>query len=679
MSHLKSCIEASNAVKNASDETVNSCFTQIVNSVFGGKRNLLRSLLSPQSNLKQHQIEEIKQIFHTKFQKLIETESDKVAMDIDQTSPIPTLITIPEATQTVITSFLDFQSINQFKNTCSSIAPVCITLLLYKMDIQVINVHELIMRNHSDKIEMDDIIRSSFKTHRVLRAHTLKSFVENETIISFDNLLCFKHSESTTMMNGINDSTTITDLKGSAFLFMDKALSPQSLTPVSLLHNSYVPVTILFVQEFDIELQSLRITDVVHPNHNLTFNDIKQMINNRIHQEVTLYAVSIYGEVHNVIGDHRVSASRYNEIMTIIYQRNSMSESAKEELKVSHYKQLKPFYESVEIFYERNTTIPGIKYNDLGFDLEENYEHLVPYDDIAKCFKKAYDLSPNHPPFISNYIRSLVQYDKEEHIQTAQQLFQQKLQLHSDGTLDIPGKVLRGLYNIMAQAYEYEGERQDKTALEYYLKAVTIIESELDKRDNSFTPRFTHMYSRSRDPYFEDTATLRHALSETYNSIACVYEGSIKYKQDKTAPEAEEYHLKMLEMQPRSAFRHQRYANYLTNYKRNYSKAIDWYGKVEELVDSEESSDWTNRAVFRCYGEWFDCLLRLERYQEAESMCLRWIERAQDSDKKEYHLKHAYTRIICLYERYLKQPEAAKLYSSMRSKLGHKYDGMILT
>eukprot|EP01083_Nonionella_stella_P267174 902787_1 len=351
MSHLKSCIEASNAVKNASDETVNSCFTQIVNSVFGGKRNLLRSLLSPQSNLKQHQIEEIKQIFHTKFQKLIETESDKVAMDIDQTSPIPTLITIPEATQTVITSFLDFQSINQFKNTCSSIAPVCITLLLYKMDIQVINVHELIMRNHSDKIEMDDIIRSSFKTHRVLRAHTLKSFVENETIISFDNLLCFKHSESTTMMNGINDSTTITDLKGSAFLFMDKALSPQSVTAVS-------PVTILFVQEFDIKHQSLRITDIVHPNNNLMSNDIKQMIKNRIHEEVTLYIVSIRGQVQRIVGN--CYYSQYNEAVAIIYQRNShanMSESTKEEFKVFNYKQLKPFYESVQTFYLRNTSI----------------------------------------------------------------------------------------------------------------------------------------------------------------------------------------------------------------------------------------------------------------------------------------------------------------------------------
>eukprot|EP01083_Nonionella_stella_P173603 599385_1 len=109
--------------KKATDETVNLCFTQIVNDVFGSKRNLLRFLLRPQSNLKHHQTEQIKQIFHTKLQNLIETESDKVAMDIDQESPIPTLANIAETIQTVITSFLDFQSINQLTNVCSSIAP----------------------------------------------------------------------------------------------------------------------------------------------------------------------------------------------------------------------------------------------------------------------------------------------------------------------------------------------------------------------------------------------------------------------------------------------------------------------------------------------------------------------------------------------------------------------------
>eukprot|EP01083_Nonionella_stella_P267175 902788_1 len=671
MSHLKSCIEASNAVKKASDETVNFCFTQIVNEIFDGKRNLLRSLLSPQSNLKQHQIEEIKQIFHTKCQKSIETQSDIDAMDMDQTPLIPTLIIIPETTQTVITSFLNFQSINQLKNTCSSIAPVCITELITKMDIKVLNVHELITHNHGDKIQIDDIIESSFKTHRVHKSHTLKSFVQNEATISFDNLLCFKHRKhfKSTMMNGITDSTTISDLKGSAFLFMDKALSPQSATAVS-------PVTILFVQEFDIKHQSLRITDIVHPNNNLMSNDIKQMIKNRIHEDVTLYVVSIGGQVQRLVGNCYFSQYNIIKAVAIIYQRNShanMSESTKEEFKVFNYKQLKPFYESVQTFYNRNRLIPvpGMKYNELGLDLKENYEDLVPYEDIAKCFKKAYDLSPNYPPFIANYIRSLVQCDKEEHIDTAQQLFQQKLQLHADGMLDIHDKVLRELCNIMAQAYQCRGEDEDKTALEYYLKAVTIIESLLDKRDHMYGG-YGNRYSRLHDPYFEETVTLRHDLCEIFHNIACVYERSTKYKQDKTATEAEEYRLKTLEMQPRgtdSAFYHQQYANYLTKYKRKYSDAIDSYGNVEELVDSREGTDWMGRTVIVSYGDWFDCLLRLERYTEAEAMCLRWIQRAQYSNKDDYHLKHAYGVIIRLYKDYLKQPEAANLYSSMRSKL----------
>eukprot|EP01083_Nonionella_stella_P138225 420643_1 len=108
MSHLqlKSCIEASNALRNATEETVNSCFSEIVNDVFGGKRNLLRLLLSPRSTLKQQQMDNIKQVFHTKFQKLIENPSnaDINAIDIhkESTPIIPTLINIAEPTQVII-------------------------------------------------------------------------------------------------------------------------------------------------------------------------------------------------------------------------------------------------------------------------------------------------------------------------------------------------------------------------------------------------------------------------------------------------------------------------------------------------------------------------------------------------------------------------------------------------
>eukprot|EP01083_Nonionella_stella_P229253 811641_1 len=376
MAHLKSCIEASNAVKKATDETVNLCFTQIVNDVFGSKRNLLRLLLRPQSNLKHHQTEQIKQIFHTKLQNLIETESDKVAMDIDQESPIPTLANIAETIQTVITSFLDFQSINQLTNVCSSIAPVCITQLVNKMDIKVLNVHELIMRNHGDKVQIDDIIQSSFRTHRVNKAHTLKSFVQNETTISFDNLLCFRYQTPlyTKMLCGINNLITIRDLNAYAFLFMDKVVAESHIHPTCIAAGYASHGSMIFVQEFDIRFQSLRITDVVPvpPLCQLTFNGIKQVITNRIHQDVTLYVINGVGKVREVIrGTQRVTAN----ITTRFYQRNTnynMRESAKEELKVFNYKKFQPFYTSIQDFYEMSAAIPGTKYNDLALDLEKN-------------------------------------------------------------------------------------------------------------------------------------------------------------------------------------------------------------------------------------------------------------------------------------------------------------------
>eukprot|EP01083_Nonionella_stella_P296237 1006441_1 len=161
-------------------------------------------------------------------------------------------------------------------------------------------------------------------------------------------------------------------------------------------------------------------------------------------------------------------------------------------------------------------------------------------------------------------------------------------------------------------------------------------------------------------------------ICEAYYSIACIYEETIEYKEDETASEAEEYHLKILEIQPKSAFHHQRYAEYLENYQRNYVDGLDWYMKVEKLIDSG-ADDWMNRSadLFDCYSGWFDCLVELETYKEAETLCLRWIKSVQDSNKKDCHLdlKHAYNMIIRLYKDYLKQPEAANLYSSMRSKL----------
>eukprot|EP01083_Nonionella_stella_P020582 57081_1 len=681
MSLLKSCIEASNAVKKATDETVNFCFTQIVNDVFDGKRNLLRLLLRPQSNLKRQQTDQIKQIFHTKFQKLIEIESDKVAMDIGQESPIPTLANIAETIQTVITSFLDFYSIKQLTKVCSSIAPVCITQLVHKMDIKVLNVHELIMRDHGDKVKIQDIIQSAFKTHRIRRTRTLKSFVQDEITIPFGNLLCFqylcRYSWQVRILHySISGTNAISDLNvnGSAFLFMDKVVVE------SHLHRSLVFVdhheSMVFVQEFDIKLQSLRITDVVPTVYELTFDEIKRMITNRIHQDVTLYVINKAGKVRKVITgirprDQYIAAGIY----TIVYERNihhNMSESAKEELKVSNYKKLKPFYASIRDAYKMSTSIPGTKYNDLALDLENNYPNLVPYEDIAKCFKKAYDLSPNHPPFIMNYIQSLVNASgEEEDIQTARQLFQQKLKLHDDGMLHIPHAILQRLYVLVASTYELRGESQDKIALHYYHKAVQIIKSEIDRRNYDQDLDLDPFHRPFCDPdHFVTTNNLRRDLCETYYNIARVYEAGIEYEQDKTAPKAcaQKYHLKTLEMQPFSAFHQERYAKYLKNYQRNYSEAIVRYIKVEKLI---ESNDWMDRSVplFDCYGGWFDCLVVLERYKEAEMLCLRWIQSAQDSDKKGCHLKHAYDTIIRLYRDYLKQPEAANLYSSMRSKL----------
>eukprot|EP01083_Nonionella_stella_P020583 57082_1 len=640
MSLLKSCIEASNAVKKATDET---------------------------------QTDQIKQIFHTKFQKLIEIESDKVAMDIGQESPIPTLANIAETIQTVITSFLDFYSIKQLTKVCSSIAPVCITQLVHKMDIKVLNVHELIMRDHGDKVKIQDIIQSAFKTHRIRRTRTLKSFVQDEITIPFGNLLCFqylcRYSWQVRILHySISGTNAISDLNvnGSAFLFMDKVVVE------SHLHRSLVFVdhheSMVFVQEFDIKLQSLRITDVVPTVYELTFDEIKRMITNRIHQDVTLYVINKAGKVRKVITgirprDQYIAAGIY----TIVYERNihhNMSESAKEELKVSNYKKLKPFYASIRDAYKMSTSIPGTKYNDLALDLENNYPNLVPYEDIAKCFKKAYDLRPNHPPFIMNYIRSLVNGSDEEDIQSARQLFQQKLKSHFSARIfKIPDNILQGLYCLLAKTHEYKGESQDKIALEYYQKAIQIIKSELNKRHNR-----QRSIRHFRDPDFETTNNLRRDLCETYYNIARIYEAAIEYEQDKTAPKAQEYHLKILEMQPFSAFHQERYAEYLKNYQKKYRDAIVQYIKVTQLI---EGNDWMNRSahLFDCYSGWFDCLVALERCKEAEKLCLRWIQSAQDSDKKGCHLKHAYDTIIRLYRDYLKQPEAANLYSSMRSKL----------
>eukprot|EP01083_Nonionella_stella_P056995 149812_1 len=259
MSHLKARIEASNALQNATDETVNSCFTQIINEIFGGKRNLLQSLLSPQLNLKQQQMEQMKRILHT--------EPDTDMIDSDAQACTATLISIAESTQVLITSFLDFESINQLKNVCSSIAPICMEQLLTKMDIKILNVHELI-RNQSisdDNIKMNAIIQSSLHSHRVHRAHTLKSLVQKETTIAFDNLLCFKYPLSKypgvrlRMMVDIvgNRLITMRDLNASVLLFIDKALLPFTFT--------YEPWTFVKEFEFDINHQSLRLGRVIPP------------------------------------------------------------------------------------------------------------------------------------------------------------------------------------------------------------------------------------------------------------------------------------------------------------------------------------------------------------------------------------------------------------------------------
>eukprot|EP01084_Bolivina_argentea_P087880 158670_1 len=285
MSYLKSSIEAINALNTADECTLNLCFNNIVCNIFGSRRNLLRFILTPESNLTQQQTEEMKQIFHIEFEKLLQSQPNDSRINTKRI--VPSLTTISEQTQTLITSFLDFESIKQLKNVCLSIAPMAIGELL-KMDINILYLHQII-DNDINKIRFHDIIEPEFRRYRVQKCLKLKTFLQNQTNIPFNNLLCFTYSNREPTLRQISDSTKFSDIKSSSLIFMDKSLvSPYILS----LDNSFrYGSSMVLIQEFDIKKQSIQITDILPPISCLKFDDIKQMITNKINEDITLYLI----------------------------------------------------------------------------------------------------------------------------------------------------------------------------------------------------------------------------------------------------------------------------------------------------------------------------------------------------------------------------------------------------
>ena len=147
MELLKCYLEASNAFKRADESTVDMCFEEIISDVFGGRRGLIKYLLTPHQKLEKNKIIQIKDIFNHEHQRLTDAESivsSDEDIDAEKVHIIPTLLIISEHTgiQVYITSFLDFKSMRQLKGVCSSIAPIAIGQFS-KIDVRICNVHQL--------------------------------------------------------------------------------------------------------------------------------------------------------------------------------------------------------------------------------------------------------------------------------------------------------------------------------------------------------------------------------------------------------------------------------------------------------------------------------------------------------------------------------------------------------
>eukprot|EP01084_Bolivina_argentea_P266467 451964_1 len=658
---LKSSFEALNTLKNTDEITIDLHFDEIVNNIFDGKRNLLQMLLMPKPEISVQQVDDIKHIFHDALQdQLMQSNS----INSKKSEPEPSsLITIARESLILVSSFLDFKSINNLKNTCSSIAPIMIEQF-FKMDIQIINIHQFIDKfnnsNTKNNIKIDDVLNSSFSTIRIHKSVKINQFVQNNLRINCDNILGFgdckyrnvRYTKENFKRIHIDNNTTFNDFertKNIKFIFMDK----------NLIFNKWnlSADSILFLQKFDIKNQTLKITDViVYKSSDLqddeTFiSDIRKYIIDKEHvynqsKSVKLYRLYddgvelVHDEIFNFFPNAFMRRSKIDTVhKSLAYQikSNKNEDQLCSELKTYFNEQLEPFYATVEEYYVYTTQKPGLKYNQLGLKLDD--------EDSLKCFEKAYNLEPNNAVYCLNYVHLLVEcYYAEK----AKKICIEKLKLYEENKFNIPrDKLLYRYYNTLADAYKNTNEA--KLSLEYYHKTI-------EQLQQTNLPRRRH---------------LDDILYQIYDDITELYQ---EYYELLGEPEinAGNYYKKMIEIRPNSYRSYQDYAQ-LLKFQGQFQEALNYYMKALQIVQTNElQSNMYKRLIPRIYDGCICCLTHLSNDENTEQMCVKAINFIHENCPHYFYLSRAYNTLFNIYQKDTKYYEKAKSFYLIRLS---KYKG----
>ena len=343
--YLKACLTASNALKQASDDTVDVCFDDIVSNLFGSKRDLIKYLMTPQRFEKQAiVIGQIKQIFDNVLQQLMEAQSgDYNVADALTIS----LANISENVQMHIVSFLDFESMKQLKNVCSSLASIAIDES-FKMDLEICNAHQ--MMNENPLLSPYEIITANIRTYRVHASASFQVFLDSETSVPSDEVLCL-HVPSMGITKyvrlwygmSVGDLFTVSCSKGAkgVLLLMDR-------TKVNAIilqrYSRETTLPLRLVQEFDVRRQTLSIKHVLPSNSNLDPLDIKEMIMKETGKDINLY----YSEGDRLIEvfANVVETDKLCSFFSMLYEiKKTVSESESDALESEH---LEPFLSVVD-------------------------------------------------------------------------------------------------------------------------------------------------------------------------------------------------------------------------------------------------------------------------------------------------------------------------------------------
>ena len=593
MELLKCCLEASNALKRADENTFDMCFDEIISDVFGGRRGLIKYLLTPHHKLDKNEIIQIKDILVNELQRLMDAKSvgsddEDMDVDVDKARIIPSLLNISEHIQVYITSFLDFKSMKELKSVCSSIAPIAIGQFS-KVDIRICNLQQL--SNINQHLKTCRIIESNTKTFRVHRSDNVRAFAENELSIAPENLLHFDYYQDCDLTPHLIESTfdRIVDYIGlmntASIIFADKTRMT-AVESASSQHFYDPSPKLLFIQEFDVVMQKLEIKHIVRVDTSVSTQDIKNII---AHEDVSIFHLvdsneynydvfddGLAGEGLTMLSSNSVLALNEIKFSSVIYQVKNGNGTKTNVIKTEFHQRSEPFYDDFSKFHKVQRAEgrrPGLKYTDLAIKLRwKEVESEV----IAKCYKKAYDLNPNDSLFIHNYVGALMDIDDTG---TAQKICLEKLELYESEEIYISDDYLWEIYDTLAEIKGADDE--DEEALLYYQKAIEVIQRMLPCSSSS---------------------TLIHEkklkLCELCCAVACIHEAS-----DETALNAKEYYEKIIEVFPNSAHYFNKYGDYLMNTVENYEAAMSKYAHAARIIENKkDQTPQLDCSAYDCYS-----------------------------------------------------------------------------